>query len=393
MKIPASRNPNEPHCYPKRILLLVVGMAPQIVTETLYKLAVDNKQPFIPHEIHLITTQQGADLAKKSLLGTTETTGHFYRLCLDYQLPDIAFNEQHIHIIEDTEGNFIDDSESTKHNRIASDFITQTIKNFTYDDDTALHVSLAGGRKTMSFYMGYALSLYGRVQDNLSHTLVNNEFMNDRDFFYPRPNNDAHQEANIILSDIPYVRMSCQVPKALLEGDVGFQETVNKIQHFNAPATIKLYRGNSHIVLNGLVVKLSKREFAFYYFFYLRQRDNKPPLVLDKEDFLTDFLHILQHFISRTSASYAALDDKNAATKYGQADTPTTLQKKRSVRHKVYSDEQGKLHTKIRKEFGDWASLARPFEIQQIAMADQKIAYQLNVPIERIDYSKEKYQQ
>jgi CRISPR-associated protein (TIGR02584 family) len=45
---------------------------------------------------------------------------------------------------------------------------------FSYikDPDCALHCSLAGGRKVMSFYSGYLFSLGGRQQDRLSHTLI-----------------------------------------------------------------------------------------------------------------------------------------------------------------------------------------------------------------------------
>ncbi|MBF4102237.1 hypothetical protein INT80_01850 [Gallibacterium anatis] len=39
-----------------------------------------------------------------------------------------------------------------------------------------MHVSIAGGRKTMGFFAGYALSLYGRAQDSLSHVLVSAEY-------------------------------------------------------------------------------------------------------------------------------------------------------------------------------------------------------------------------
>lgn len=389
--------PNQPYHYPKRILLLTVGTSPQIVTETLYKLAVDAKNPFIPHEVHIITTQKGANRVKETLLANNEMLGHFAQLCADYHLPAIAFTTEHIHLIEDTEGNFINDSESSKHNRIAADFITQTVRTFTEDDDTAVHVSLAGGRKTMSYYMGYALSLYGRMQDNLSHILVNIEF-NNTDFFYPRPNNVADKEATIILSDIPYVRMRCQVPNALLEGDVGFQQTVDKIQHFNEPASIKLYFKNRYIVLNGLAVKVSPREFALYFFFCLRQRDQKPPLELDKEDFLTDFLVVFRELLKPTfksdnqpSTSYKTVDGINNETQLLKADSQKTHDEKRRKRNKWFSDCQGKLHGKIRNKFGSWSSLTTPFEIQQVATDEHQIAYQLNIPAERISTYEEKY--
>ena len=44
--------------FPRRILLAVSGLTPQIVTETLYALAVIQKPAWIPTEVHLITTLQ-----------------------------------------------------------------------------------------------------------------------------------------------------------------------------------------------------------------------------------------------------------------------------------------------------------------------------------------------
>ena len=47
-----------PHEYPRRVLLVVCGLSPQIVTETIYALAADPVQPFVPTEVHLITTAE-----------------------------------------------------------------------------------------------------------------------------------------------------------------------------------------------------------------------------------------------------------------------------------------------------------------------------------------------
>ncbi|MEF8766960.1 hypothetical protein [Candidatus Accumulibacter contiguus] len=57
----SSENPND---YPRRILVAVTGLSPQIVTETLYALAVaPSGTAFVPTEIHLITTRSGAEKA------------------------------------------------------------------------------------------------------------------------------------------------------------------------------------------------------------------------------------------------------------------------------------------------------------------------------------------
>lgn len=160
--------------YPKRILLAVTGLSPQIVTETLYTLATAISAPFIPTEIHLITTVEGAERARLALL--SDEPGWFHRLCRDYRLPAIQFNETHIHILEDAAGKPLADIRSPEDNERAANFITEQVRKFTADPESSLHVSIAGGRKTMGYYLGYALSLYGREQDRLSHVLVSEPF-------------------------------------------------------------------------------------------------------------------------------------------------------------------------------------------------------------------------
>lgn len=59
------------HATPRKILLAVTGISPQIVTETLYALgceAKENPDAFIPTEVHLITTQTGKTIAVENLL-------------------------------------------------------------------------------------------------------------------------------------------------------------------------------------------------------------------------------------------------------------------------------------------------------------------------------------
>ena len=56
------------HQHPRRILLAVTGLSPQIVTETLYALALTREPAFIPTEVHLLTTADGAKFARAALL-------------------------------------------------------------------------------------------------------------------------------------------------------------------------------------------------------------------------------------------------------------------------------------------------------------------------------------
>jgi CRISPR-associated protein (TIGR02584 family) len=381
-----------PHQYEKRILLVVIGMTPQIVTETLYKLAVDSDPQYIPTEIHLITTKEGANSAEMALLGTAHDQGWFYIFCEDYGISGITFNKENIHIIADTEGQFIDDSQSSAHNKIASDFITNKVKEFTQDNTTSLHVSLAGGRKTMSYYAGYALSLYGRWQDRLSHVLVNFPFMNNSNFFYPRPKAErfsienrhySTDDAHIILSDIPYVRMRYQVPEALLKGSAGFQETVEKIQLFNQAPTIQLYLKNNTVVLNGCEIQLTPRIFAFYVWFCQRQKEQKEALDLDQDDFVSDFLAVFKYFISEYSGRYEYIEKMLDHPQ----DPPKIKQQKGKQRNKWFKNTRGtKLHKALRDTLGK--TYASHFYIEQ----NDEGHFQLDVDGNCIEFFREEYQ-
>lgn len=65
----------KPHEYERRILLAVTGPSPQGVTETLYALAIKRDPAFVPTEIHLLTTREGAERAQLALL--SEDPGWF----------------------------------------------------------------------------------------------------------------------------------------------------------------------------------------------------------------------------------------------------------------------------------------------------------------------------
>ncbi|MDR3221643.1 MAG: TIGR02584 family CRISPR-associated protein, partial [Candidatus Accumulibacter sp.] len=234
----------------RRILLAVTGLSPQIVTETLYALAVAQDPPWIPDEIHLITTSDGANQARLLLL--SEQPGWFRRLCEDYDLPVIHFDADCIYVVTDTDGQALDDIRSPEDNLLAADFITEKVRAFTADTGTELHVSIAGGRKTMGFFLGYALSLFGRPRDRLSHVLVSAPFESNRDFFYPTRREhviytkvpkakpiDA-SKALVSLAEIPFVSLRHGLPDDLLRGQASYAKAVETARANLGPLTLNI---------------------------------------------------------------------------------------------------------------------------------------------------------
>jgi len=220
----------------RRILVCVTGLSPQIVTETLYALCVANEPRWIPDEIRLITTQRGADNARLSLL--SDSPGWFHRLCRDWNLPSIAFDSSYIEILRNAQGQALDDIRDDQDNESAADGIADLVRRLTEDENTEVHASIAGGRKTMGFFMGYAMSLWGRPQDKLSHVLVSSPFESRPEFFYPTPTShviparapgqdplDA-STAKVWLGNIPFVRLRGLLPSTITQQNSGFAQAV-----------------------------------------------------------------------------------------------------------------------------------------------------------------------
>lgn len=277
-----------PAPYPRRILLAVTGLTPQVVTETLY--ALWRQDPaHLPTEVHLITTARGAEHARLNLL--SPAIGWLERLRREYALPPIRFPTDHIQVIPGPHGEPLEDIRTPDDNARAADFITDQVRRFTADPDAALHVSLAGGRKTLGYFAGYALSLFGRPQDRLSHVLVSAPFESHRDFYYPslteRPihvNQGGKEvaydcrQAQVDLALIPFVRLGAAQHRPLVEGKARFSECVNAAQEALGERELVLDLAAKRIRAGGRTIPLPASELAFLSWFARRAQTGQAPL-------------------------------------------------------------------------------------------------------------------
>lgn len=200
----------------KEIFVFVAGETPQVITETIYALSQQNP-PVYPDEIFIITTSRGKVAVTEALINR----GILNELILEYSLPPIEINENSFILIRDYEGNLIDDIRNEADNKSVGDLITSFIKEKTASPTTRLYCSLAGGRKTMGFYLGTALQLFGRTWDHLFHVLVSFPFEGNPQFFYKPKKNKlipcrladgsvkllSTAQAEVHLSDLPFIRL------------------------------------------------------------------------------------------------------------------------------------------------------------------------------------------
>lgn len=292
----------------KKILFSVLGLSPQILTETLYSLKNEGR---LPDEIYVLTTQRGASLCKKALFH--EEGGWFYRFCQDWKVSGIQFNEQNIHTTKDIEGKIIDDIRTDGDNQAIANQIVEFVRHFTQDKNSTLHVSIAGGRKTMGFYAGYALSMYGREHDRLSHVLVSEAFEGHPKFFYPTPQTELIRtldgrelldckDATVELAYLPFLAMRSVMPESFMETNVSYDDMVKRLQKRVFDKKVLICVDDLSVSIGGENIVLTKVNFAFYYWMLWRIKNGEmafyqpyesEPVLEYSESFLKLFSSVL----------------------------------------------------------------------------------------------------
>jgi len=306
----------KPTNHSRRVLLAVTGLSPQVVTETLYALAVNRGEQWIPTEVRIITTEEGAERVRHSLLNPEH--GHFHRLCQEYDLPVIDFTMAGVHVIRDDSGEPLEDIRSEQDNERCANTITEMVRELTADSESSLHVSIAGGRKTMGYYLGYALSLYGRSQDRLSHVLVSAPYESHPDFYYPtkesrlihtrddRSRAYDTSEAQVSLAEIPFVRLRDGLPRSLQKGEASFNQTVIAAQRaLEAPELIIDLDYRCLSVSGEIIDQVSPGALAFYSWMARRCRAASDPVRYDDdEDVAGEFLAEYRRIVGANHGDY-----------------------------------------------------------------------------------------
>ena len=356
---PSKQNPDssDPRAYARRILLAVTGLSPQVVTETLYALAVKRSPKWVPTKIRLITTATGAREARLNLL--TPKTGWFHRMRADYGLPAIAFANNDVVALDRADGTPLDDIRTPEENQLAANLIIETVRDLTADPDTALHVSIAGGRKTMGYYLGYALSLYGRPQDRLSHVLVSEPYETNRDFFYPTPSEhiirvrrngkeytfDA-KEADVQLAEIPFVRMRDGLPDRLRSGQSSFGAAVAAANRGHAEPRLVVDLPSREVRVDDELLKLGPTEFTFLFWLARRAREDRAAVDWSQWAAAEEFLDAAKQVLNPNGGDYERIENalewrRNSAIKLA----------------KYFEPHKSRVNTALQKALGQTAAL------------------------------------
>ncbi|MCX7930937.1 MAG: CRISPR-associated ring nuclease Csm6 [Rhodovarius sp.] len=263
-------------------LLALAGLSPQVVTETIWCLA-QGPTPRLPQRITVLTTAAGRAAAEQVLPAALRALGRQ----LGVGLPDPEWR-----LLAGPDGRALEDIMTEADNRVAADAIFAAVQEATLDEGVDVHLSIAGGRKTMGALATLALSLCGREGDVLSHVLVDPRLLGRSDFFFPPeppvrlPLPDggfvSTAEAGLVLAEIPFVRLRGQWRP---ERDGGaFAAAVAAAQRRLAPPRLVLEVAQRRALVGDRPIELRPPVFAVLLWLAERACAGAAALVWRKKD-------------------------------------------------------------------------------------------------------------
>ncbi len=321
---------------PIPVLLCVSGMSPAIISETFYALAKRAKDPFIAQKIAVVTTAKGMIEIQEKLLDSKV----FDAMCQQNQWPvpewdiravkrngvalDDVFNEDDFNDLADTVMNTIRDytkkqpqpDKPKKPRRKKGDPVVVVEEDESekqpLPDQYRIHASLAGGRKTMSYYLGQAMNIFGRPQDRLSHVLLKEGFENKvSNFYYPYQPESLVDRDNKPLSLSPCaddIVSLTEFPVISLKSNVNMARFENQTLHFSE--ILQAINDEQNKVIHPIQFKLGK---------YHKSNSREVVFGFDKAELAPENLAVLLWLAWRAHHKKAevhlSLDSKNSALK------------------------------------------------------------------------------
>jgi CRISPR-associated protein (TIGR02584 family) len=210
------------------ILLAVTGDSPAILTETIWFLATQAEDAFVPHEVLAVTTTRGKSAIEKQLLGSEPSAGgstiwHALSQALAARgIPVEGRLQLRIRLIEQTSPKpgpvrELEDIRDRKENEAAADSILRVAQEVCIPERNRVVASIAGGRKAMGALLYAVMSLVGKEQDRVTHVLVAPPYDTKLQpmFYFPaqpvqelcdaQGNVHRAQDAKLDLAEVPFV--------------------------------------------------------------------------------------------------------------------------------------------------------------------------------------------
>ena len=287
------------------VLIAAVGMAPAVLTETVWALATQSG--IVPDRVIALTTLQGRDGIEKQLKSpqpqfTSQPIWDALRKAVSKRFAsgrDVLRLE--IRLLEYTRkgggsSEPIDDPRTAEQHDFMADTILKEVFLQTYEKKVRVIASISGGRKTMGALLYGAMAFVGRNRvDQILHVLVNSPYdegaMTPKFYFNDQSSQDlsfdgkpySAKEARIQLVDVPFVSMRALFERDFKKAPASFRALANmardRMNLAPKPVKLELEENQPIIHVNDASLRLSPQPFLLLRFLAARALDRQDPYV------------------------------------------------------------------------------------------------------------------
>ncbi|TXD34085.1 TIGR02584 family CRISPR-associated protein [Lujinxingia vulgaris] len=244
----------------------VVGASPAVVTETIFALCVEHPDedtsPVCVERLVIVTTAFGKARLESTLQTQLEQMAQDYPAAAE-RIPTSPA-QYRIVVPQGSDEAPLEDVRNAMESAIMGDAIAREIDALTAEGEPRLIASLAGGRKTMGFYVGATMSLRARPGDRLTHVLVSDGAERCPEFFYPTPEPRELGEGRTFIADASAIRVELhELPFARLATvhknapSLSYQEMVRRAEEgVQGPKELKVDFEEGEITYGGQLLSV-----------------------------------------------------------------------------------------------------------------------------------------
>ena len=254
-----------------KIFAAILGLNPQIVTESIF--AIINDDPAnAPDSVYVLSTSTGIERCIEKLINQK----WLEKVYQHFSLPYPEFTMEHCITFSDKNGKPLEDIRSYQDSEDSADTIFNHIAKWCETENNQLHLSVGGGRKSLDLHAGLAMNICSKPNDCMSQVLVSDyRIENNPDFFFPNqphkqiletPNKEKVdvRDLRVELVQIDYIRLRKSLPKHAFCSGKSRQEIIALGRRYLEDQILEIDYPNSRIKAAGATVKMSPIVFALY---------------------------------------------------------------------------------------------------------------------------------
>ena len=229
----------------EKVLGCLLGLSPQVLTETVWALAINRQPNWTPDRIEVFTTQEGRAAFDQMLVLSagsplTKLGMKFGRRDVEVLATRISFD-----IFQAGDGTAMNEA------------IFAFVQRLTDNSLSQVHLSVAGGRKSTAVVAGLAMSLCGRTQDSMSHVVASEKIVRQGANYVPS-GEDLYDLPHLI--DLPFPKLGHLVDVGLDRSD--WLTAVGRVQSKLSPMQLRINLSLPALRVGSEIIRLQPIQAA-----------------------------------------------------------------------------------------------------------------------------------